>query len=538
MPLPQSRPFPTWVDIGATENRGLDLLGLRLPVQVLGGALFDGVTTITPSIRYLSFRAWIIHLYIQRRLPDNWKDFKRFASRIEAAVAYGTLLQGAAVPGVLGSDKATELLAKGVDVLPLTDLVEQPGISIYAAPSDQLGISFTGDSEVPGLTTERGIPLAQLIAQQMEGCALGRAFTRDEERESASRTELQEFGILISPTGVSEAERELLASLLLPVSPLPREFPRLRFYTALLWLAARLRRPVTESDLFDFATLPEIQAPPSLRATRDGWLRYGVRDAIAVAHEAVLSQIVDTVSTLQAQSEATIPGAEAIGALVAQEEDHQEALHSLALLRAEESPLQMGFRQMCDRIRESASHGSYEEGGLRRWSGVLSEVNLMKTALNTGPGALAILPVAWALAVHRVEPGLLQNGEDFQALSREGWARIGLRQVVQSGVRRFLQEDWAFRDVMVDLGFRTVDQHLRVAWGRMAQDAKHDVALLMSDAGRWRARGKKFIPRRTASRVKEAISWLTQLHLIGEQGPTSVGYRILERSLATLSELE
>lgn len=72
----------------------------------------------------------------------------------------------------------------------------------------------------------------------------------------------------------------------------------------------------------------------------------------------------------------------------------------------------------------------------------------------------------------------------------------------------------------------------------MAQDAKHDVALLMSDAGRWGARGRKFTPQRTASRVEEAISWLTQLRLIDEQGPTSAGRRILERSLATLSELE
>jgi hypothetical protein len=162
----------------------------------------------------------------------------------------------------------------------------------------------------------------------------------------------------------------------------------------------------------------------------------------------------------------------------------------------------------------------------------------MKAALNTGPGALAILPVAWALALQRVEPGLLQNREDFQALSRDGWARIGLQQVVQSGVQRFLQEDWAFRDVMVELAFRTVDQHLRVAWARMAQDARHDVALLMSDAGHWSARGTKFVPRRTASRVKEAIGWLAQLHLIDDQGLTSDGNRVLERSFATLSRLE
>lgn len=538
MPLPQSRPFPTWVDIGATENRGLDLLGLRLPVQVLGGTLFDGVTTITPSIRYLSFRAWIIHLYLQHRLPDSWKDFERFASRIEAAIAYGNLLLGAKARGALGSDKASELLATGIDALPLTNLVKQPAISIYGAPSEQLGISFSDDSEVRGLTTERGVPLAQLIARQMEGCMLGRAFATGTERETASRAELEEFGALVSPTSVSEAERDLLATLLIPNSPLPREVPRSRFYTSLLWLAAQAGRSVREFDLFEFAASPAVQVPPSLRATRDGWLRYGVRDAIAVAHEAVLHEIVDAVATLRAQSDASVPGEEAIRTLVAQEEDHQEALRSLALMRGEESPSRMSFREIYDRIRESTSQESREERGIRRWSGVLSEANLMKTALNTGPGALAILPVTWAVAVHRVEPGLLQNEEELQILSREGWARIGLRQVVEPGVRRFLREDWAFRDVMMDLGFRTVDQHLRVAWARMAQDAKHDVALLMSDAGRWGARGRKFTPQRTASRVEEAISWLTQLRLIDEQGPTSAGRRILERSLATLSELE
>lgn len=192
---------------------------------------------------------------------------------------------------------------------------------------------------------------------------------------------------------------------------------------------------------------------------------------------------------------------------------------------------------MYDRIRENTVQRSREKHGVRRWSGALSEANLMKMALNAGPGALAVLPVAWALAVCRVEPAMLQNDKDFEILSREGWARVGLRQVVQSGVRRFLQEDWLFRDVMVDLGFRTVDQHLRVAWARMAQDPRHDVALLTSDAGRWRARGRKFIPRRTASRVREAISWLTQLRLMDQQGPTSAGRRVLERSLATLSEL-
>lgn len=537
MPLPETRPVPSWVDIGAIENRGLDLLGLRLPVQTIGDTLFDGVTTITPSIRYLSFRAWIIRLYLQHRLPDDWKAFRTFAARIEAAIAFGNLLLGEEVPGVLGSEKATQLLSSDTDPLALIDLVIQPAINIYAGPSEQLGISFPGDSEVPGLTKERGIPLAQFVGEQMGRCALGRAFTEGMEPEAASRVELQEFGTLASITNIPEGERDLLASLLLPTSPLSREVPRLRFYSVLLWLAARLMRSVREADLFGLATSPERQVPSVVCPIVDGWLRYSVRDALAVAHEAALQAIVRTVAIMEAQSGTAILGSEVMGALLAREDDHREALQGLGLIRGDESPLVMSFRQLYDRIREIIVQGCREERGLRRWSGALSESNLMKTALNAGPGALAVLPIAWALAVCRVEPGLAQDDEQCGMLSRQGWARIGLRQVVYSGLQQFLREDWPFREVMIDLGFRTVDQHLRVAWARMAQDPRHDMALLTSDAGRWHARGRKFVPRRTASRVKEAISWLTQLRLIDEQGPTPVGRHVLERSLATLSAL-
>ena len=42
---------PEWVNSGAVITGGLDLLGLRLPVQFIGGTLLDGVTTVTPSVR-------------------------------------------------------------------------------------------------------------------------------------------------------------------------------------------------------------------------------------------------------------------------------------------------------------------------------------------------------------------------------------------------------------------------------------------------------------------------------------------------------
>ena len=55
-------PAPDWISFQADRAEGLDLLGLR-PVQQIGNQRFDGVTTVTPKLRYLSVLAWIIWRY-------------------------------------------------------------------------------------------------------------------------------------------------------------------------------------------------------------------------------------------------------------------------------------------------------------------------------------------------------------------------------------------------------------------------------------------------------------------------------------------
>ena len=75
--LPRALPAP-----GRSTGGAVDLLGLRLPVQFIGGTLLDGVTTVTPSVRYLAFRAWLIHRYGQTGRADSWQAFTDFAARI------------------------------------------------------------------------------------------------------------------------------------------------------------------------------------------------------------------------------------------------------------------------------------------------------------------------------------------------------------------------------------------------------------------------------------------------------------------------
>ena len=83
--------IPEWVDAQAKPIEGLDLLGLRLPVQTIGGSLFNGVTTITPRIRILSIRAWLIKAFSESGLPDSSSALDDFVARIETATSLAIL---------------------------------------------------------------------------------------------------------------------------------------------------------------------------------------------------------------------------------------------------------------------------------------------------------------------------------------------------------------------------------------------------------------------------------------------------------------
>lgn len=74
-------PAPDWISFEADKTEGLDLLRLRAPVQRIGNDLFNGVTTVTPKVHYLSVLAWIVWRYSEARLPDSWRSFISFTGR-------------------------------------------------------------------------------------------------------------------------------------------------------------------------------------------------------------------------------------------------------------------------------------------------------------------------------------------------------------------------------------------------------------------------------------------------------------------------
>lgn len=113
---------------------------------------------------------------------------------------------------------------------------------------------------------------------------------------------------------------------------------------------------------------------------------------------------------------------------------------------------------------------------------------------------------------------------------------MGLRDVILPELERFHRENRSLREVAAELAYRTVQQHLQITWSRLQVDLRRDVALLTAEGNKWFSRGKGFGGGRTASRLQQALGWLTQLRLIDGGGITADGELVLERALSVLTE--
>lgn len=375
--------------------------------------------------------------------------------------------------------------------------------------------------------------VAKSVSGSVSACDLGRAFSSGKSSGSASRDQLEEFGRYVDITVIPEAEAEALTRALLPRDPLLQERPRLVTYATLLALAEALGRVPGEEDLFEAAESVDSGLPEVIQTSLDGWLVYSVRDLIACAHEAVMQEGSLALEEWQAERDGPASSADIIRQLVSRVDDHFEALKDLRLLKGSESPLELSFRELHRRVQRATAKDRQEMGGLRRWRGGLSERAVIEAAFAAGPGALAVLPVAWLLALERSVPWQDAGESPFAALSYKGWARVGLREVIFPSVTKFLEEDWRLPDVMAELALRTVDQHLRISWTRLSQDPTRDVAVLSADGDLWYHRAS-FYAGRTASRLFQAVSWLSQLRLIDEDGLTRSGKEELDVALRTL----
>jgi hypothetical protein len=61
---------------------------------------------VTPSVRYLGFRAWLIYRYGEGHFADSWQAFTDFSAYAECALVLGNLAQERSLNGLIGADDA------------------------------------------------------------------------------------------------------------------------------------------------------------------------------------------------------------------------------------------------------------------------------------------------------------------------------------------------------------------------------------------------------------------------------------------------
>ncbi len=525
---------PQWVASGAEEANGLDLLALRAPAMRIGNRLLDGITTITPSIRYLTFVSWITLKYWECGGKDSRTSYLEFARRLEAAIVLGNLAVARDTTGLVGVDTAAAALDAG-GAVPLAIDVRALAANAYSGPAEQLRLLETrADATVPHLTDARGIPLARELDTAVGATTLGRRLASAVPTATTTE-ELCEFGDRVRLQQIPARERrQLLDALMPPVPTSPQERRRLASYAAFLQCAAAGQTRREHNRLLDESVRRELGMPPILASVLAGWARYLVRDMLAVVHEHAFRAVEDCLPREENREPAFVDPRHAIEAALREGGPSLElVLRDLRLLEPRRSWTALTFFNLDDRVNDLTAAGESVEDGLRRWSGALQESDIIRAARQTRAAAPGLLAVAWLVAERRVEPGIRAGRSEFHELSHEGDARIGLTQVISRRLQSFRRSSASFLEVAGELSALTVEQHLRTAWTRLAVEGK-DVAVVLSDGNRWAYR-KPLSPGRTNSRLAQVDNWFRQLGLLDDDGLTAEGRSQLDQLLQTLA---
>lgn len=502
MPLPA----PDWISFEAEQTEGLDLLGLRAPVQRIGNQLFNGVTTVTPKVRYLSVLAWIVWRYSEARLPNSWKSFIAFAEAQEAMIVMANRFKSRSILNLVGVTKADKLLDSGESTLPMERLAQQVAYNIYITTSRQLNLTHDENSAFAGLTAERGIKLAKAFDRVIDGTSYGKELAKDTRKNRVTRRRLEELADGVFLDRIPGEERKILIDAIIPENPEHGERDRVANYALLLWLAKAKRRGVEEGDVFVAAAALPRGLPACLLPVLNGWLEYMIRDLIAVTHEAVFEAVMKQIDITSAERSVPALAADVVATLLNESDEHNNLLRQLGLLDARESIVKLAFSSLRARIRRACANRESVIGGLRRWQGGLIETTVYELALKAKASAAILLPVAWCLTAERIAPEMLKFSEEGRRILGLGSLfQIGIEDVILPKLDEYAREDRTVREVMAE--------------------ADHDT---------W-ARKNGFRAGRTDSRLWVAIDWLYQLDLVNDDGLTGRGESILDRSLATLN---
>ncbi|MDZ7721631.1 MAG: hypothetical protein U5R06_02095 [candidate division KSB1 bacterium] len=455
---------------------------------------------------------------------------QEFAARIEAALVMGTILNNNNTMQLVGSEKAHQLLKDSNGTVSLEKLVNQIAFSLYASPAEQLKIGITDpESGLPGLSKERGIPLAESIENKLVQTAFYDKLVHNPDIDKAGVDELKEFAQILDIHHIPADEKELLINCIIPGIPQIDEINRVATYTLLLQLAQDKNQMLEVDDILSASMRPQKYDMELFHNMKNGWLAYLIRDMLAVVHEStfrLVTNIIHKIKDKQPPHYRIV-----LQELFSHQNELIDQFDELHILNDEKDLQNFSFIEFEKQIDKQLTNKSYH-AGLARWENGLNELQIIESSLHSDFYNLLLLPACWVLAARRIDP---ETQTDFnQQLSIRG-GRFELTTIL-SKLEQYRTENWKLLDVCTDLVTSTVQQHLNIVMSRM-QNRSENVAVIYKENECWLpVNDKTFEGGRTVSRFKQAIGWLHQLGLVDEKGITGNGINILHKGLKLLSE--
>jgi len=517
--LPEKPSLPEIIEAEFRLSDGNDLLGLRLPAEIISNGQLDGITTVTPTVRYFSIISWMIKRYFELKGQDNYACFYQFAKKIETAVVVGNILQNKQVQQLVGIREAVHKINSEKEAISLSGLVKNHAINIYYRSALNLG--FLSDREnVPGLYKERGKPLSDAVDSLLKDIDFLQKINTKDEIQDVHRDELMAFGSTFPMGKPANEELKYLIEGILPSNPGRNEFPRLRTYCLLLYLTDRKKRIIDENDIFTEISRPTLDGLPNgLKPAFDLWVKFVVRDMIVAVHEASVYWVGDYLRN----SGGRISWEKVINDMASNLDNGLNALGFKEI--GPDSAISVFYKKVTNQLGDLN-----QKGEMLRWNGKISENAVAKAANFSSdfPSMAILLPLAWIIAVQRFS--LCKNKEDAA-----DFTRIGLSSVIKPAVDCWQTSSATILETVQELLKRSVEQHFRIAWSRYASDPSKDVAVLSSDNEEW-IFIKLLSSGRANSRLYQCINWLKQLRLVTPDGITEEAKLLLSDRIKLIEQ--
>jgi len=512
--------YPEWTEY--REKNGLDPLGMQNTSVNLYQTFLPGISNVTLRMRYYGLYAWLCRTYARKVGDTNPETWKRYIRRTEALYALIACRRGGE-SGVAGIDWATRTLANAPDgAIDFAQAAEAGSETHYlqqawgaygAAYGSQLfeiGILTRSDEhEIPLLSADSGEPLASAFQESIG--PLADEFFAVIQRGRVTSGELDRFKPLSpSEIAITSDERALYENLLVRDEPGDAAARSRRLTIRLLLnITALLGRDPRPDQMrwvlyagFGEDGHPLTLIDPALVAQQRRWWVYHANDLCHVALETLLKFTLDMIGAHPAgiALERLLP---LCAAQILEAAGNRPASWSAFL--SSTTPAQNAYGD------DAGSDWSLSQGLLRGAGRNDDRVCSPETAWNA-VRLLAILHKRVETESHDIAAELgAFNPDAFHSLLTE--TRF---------LNRHADEDFAsLLERLIEE--RVVRRHLWVAFRKFRYQRDYTFLIEMDD-GRLRLRdidGPVF----TNPRLGPALTFLRDIHLIGDQGLTNRGAR-------------